>query len=104
MVYLSQLAPAAKLDGSGAVVERYIYATGMNSPDYIEKAGEAYRVVKDNVGSVRMIVRVSDVSIVKTVEYDEFGGVVDESGSFETIFGFAGCALSLFHPSMKTVS
>ncbi|HNT27717.1 MAG TPA: RHS repeat-associated core domain-containing protein, partial [bacterium] len=90
LIYAGQLAPVAKLDGNNSVLETYVYATGSNSPDYIINGGVNYRVVKDHLGSMRMIVRATDGAVVKSVKYDEFGKVLTESGAFDTIFGFAG--------------
>jgi YD repeat-containing protein len=38
-LYGSQLRPAAELDGSGAVVSRFVYGTKLNVPEYMVKGG-----------------------------------------------------------------
>ncbi len=90
LIYKDQLAPIAKVDADGNVLEEYIYGTGINSPDYIRKDGVNYRVIKDHLGSIRMIVNTSTGEVVKTLRYSEFGEITDETGTFNTIFGFAG--------------
>lgn len=42
LIYSGQLAPIAKLDADGNILEEYVYGTGINSPDYIVKAGSVY--------------------------------------------------------------
>jgi RHS repeat-associated protein len=90
LIYKDQLAPIAKLDGDGNVLEEYVYGTGVNSPDYIRKDGVNYRVIKDLLGSVRMIDNASTGEIVKEIEYDEFGNITAETGAYSIPFGFAG--------------
>jgi len=67
LIYTGQLSPVAKVDGSGNTLETYIYGLGVNSPDYILKDGTKYRVIKDHLGSIRMIVDASTGEVVKTV-------------------------------------
>jgi len=90
LIYKDQLAPIAKLDADGNVLEEYIYGTGINSPDYILKDGTKYRIIKDHLGSVRMIDNASTGEIVKEIEYDEFGNIITETGTYSIPFGYAG--------------
>ena len=90
LIYSGQLSPVAKVDADGDVLELYISGTGANSPDYIVKAGSVYRVIKDHLGSTRMIVNANTGDIVKDIRYSEFGEIIEETGTFDTIFGFAG--------------
>ena len=90
LIYKDQLAPIAKLDADGNVLEEYVYGTGVNSPDYIRKDGVNYRVIKDLLGSTRMVVNASTGEIVKEIEYDEFGNIITETGTYSIPFGFAG--------------
>ena len=90
LIYSDQLTPAAKVDVDGNVIEEYVYGTGVNSPDYIKKDGVNYRVIKDHLGSTRMVVNASTGDIVKTITYDEFGNTTSETGDFDILFGYAG--------------
>jgi len=90
LLYKDQLNPVAKVDGSGNTLETYVYGTKANIPDYIEKDGEKYRIISDHLGSPRLVVKVSDGSIVRELEFDEFGNVTKDEGEFDMIFGFAG--------------
>jgi RHS repeat-associated protein len=90
LIYAGQLSPIAKVDASGNTIETYIFGLGVNSPDYILKDGTKYRVIKDHLGSIRMIVNSSTGEVVKTLRYSEFGEITQETGTFNTIFGFAG--------------
>jgi len=55
-LYEGWLRPVAELDGSGNVVSRFVYAARLNVPDYMEKGGKTYRIITDQVGSVRLVV------------------------------------------------
>lgn len=91
-VYDGQLRIAAELNGSGGVVSRFVYASRLNVPDYMVRDGEVYRLLSDHLGSVRLVVDAeTGTSVIQRLEYDEFGRVVNETGTsgFQP-FGFAG--------------
>src|SRR5690606_28921640 len=48
------LRPVAELDGTGAVVARFVYGEGVNVPDLMIKGGATYRIITDRLGSVRL--------------------------------------------------
>jgi RHS repeat-associated protein len=89
-LYQSQLAPVAELDGSGAVVSRFIYATHVNVPDYMLKGGQTYRLVLDHLGSVRLVVNTSDGTVAQRLDYDEYGRVTQNTSPGFQPFGHAG--------------
>jgi RHS repeat-associated protein len=89
-LWQSQLAPAAELDGTGAIVSRFVYATRTNVPDYLVKAGVIYRLVLDQLGSVRLVVNSADGTIIQRLDYDEFGRVTQNTNPGFQPFGFAG--------------
>ena len=89
-LYQSQLAPVAELDGSGAVVSRFVYATHVNVPDYMVKGGQTYRLVLDQLGSVRLVVNTSDGTVAQRLDYDEYGRVTQNSNPGFQPFGYAG--------------
>jgi len=89
-LYQDDLKPIAELDGTNNVVSRFVYATGVNVPDYMVKGGQAYRIITDHLGSPRLVVNVADGSVAQKLSYDEFGNVlVDTNPGFQP-FGFAG--------------
>ncbi|MBK1717696.1 RHS repeat-associated core domain-containing protein, partial [Thiocystis violacea] len=89
-LWQGQLQPIAELDGSGNVVSRFVYATGVNVPDYMVKGGVTYRIIKDHLGSPRLVVDVTNNTVAQEMAYDEFGNVlVDTNPGFQP-FGFAG--------------
>jgi len=89
-LYQNQLNPVAELDGTGAVVSRFVYGTKANVPDYMVKGGVTYRIVSDHLGSPRLVINTSDGSIAQRMDYDEFGNMLlDTSPGFHP-FGFAG--------------
>jgi RHS repeat-associated protein len=85
----------AELDGSGAVVSRFVYGTRPNVPEYMVKTGETYRILTDHLGSVRLVVDTSDpnplTAIVQRIDYDVRGNPTFVSGApdFQP-FAFAG--------------
>ena len=89
-LYQSPLQPIAELDGSGAVVSRFVYATGINVPEYMIKGGITYRIIKDHLGSPRLVVEMATNTVAQEMDYDVFGNVtLDTNPGFQP-FGFAG--------------
>jgi len=89
-LYGNQLNIVAELDNADNVVSRFVYGTRANTPDYMIKAGVAYRIISDHLGSVRLVVNTTNGTVVQRMDYDEFGNiVVDSNPSFQP-FGFAG--------------
>lgn len=89
-LWQDQLKPIAELDGSDNLVARFVYATHANVPDYMVKGGVTYRLVKDHLGSPRLVVRVSDGFVIQRMDYDEFGNVLMDTNPGFQPFGFAG--------------
>jgi RHS repeat-associated protein len=90
LLYQSQLAPVAELDGAGQVVSRFVYATRGNVPDYLVKGGQTYRLVLDHLGSVRLVMNAADGTVVQRIDYDEFGQVTQNTNPGYQPFGYAG--------------
>jgi RHS repeat-associated protein len=89
-LYQDQLNPVAELDGSGNVIERFVYGSRPNVPDYIVKDGNTYRVVTDQLGSPRLIVDTSTGAIAEQIDYDAWGNVTNDTNPGFQPFGFAG--------------
>ncbi len=54
------------------------------------QAWQTYRLLTDQLGSVRLVVKVSSGNIVQRMDYDEWGKVVYDSNPGFQPFGFAG--------------
>ena len=80
----------AELDGAGALVSRFVYASRPSVPDYMVKGGAAYRLVSDHLGTVRLVVKASDGTIAQRLDYDPFGSVTSDTLPGFQPFGFAG--------------
>jgi RHS repeat-associated protein len=89
-LYAAPYRPAAELDGAGAVVSVFVYATRDNVPDYMIRGGDTYRLVTDGSGSVRLVVRTDTGEIAERIDYDTFGNVVADSQPGFQPFGFGG--------------
>ena len=89
-LYKDSLNPVAELDGAGAVVSRFVYATRSNVPDFIVKGGNTYRVISDHLGSPRLIVDTASGTVTQAMTFDEFGNVTADTNPEFQPFGFAG--------------
>ncbi|MBL8220611.1 MAG: hypothetical protein JNL62_15360, partial [Bryobacterales bacterium] len=90
-LYQADLQPIAELDASGAVVSRFVYADGSNVPAYMIRGGVRYRLVKDHLGSVRLVVNAATGDVVSRVDYDTWGRELPSATNRDfQPFGFAG--------------
>jgi RHS repeat-associated protein len=76
-------------DGTGTLIAQFVYAPRSFVPEYMYKNGMVYKIVYDQVGSVRLVVA-QDGSIAQRMDYDEFGAVVLDTAPGFQPFGFAG--------------
>jgi len=89
-LYQDQLKPIAELDGNNNIISRFIYATGANVPDFMIKGGVTYRIIKDHLGSPRLVVDVATNTVIQQLNYDVWGKVIQDSNPGFQPFGFAG--------------
>lgn len=89
-VYESQLRIAAELNGAGAVVSSFVYGDKVNVPEYMVKGGATFRIVTDQLGSVRLVVNSATGAIAQRIDYDEWGNVTSDTSPGFQPFGFAG--------------
>jgi RHS repeat-associated protein len=89
-LYDGQLRVVAELDGTGAVVSRFVYGTRGHSPDYMVKGGVTYRFVTDHLGSPWLVVDTANGNVAQALEYDAWGNVLVDSNPGFQPFGFAG--------------
>lgn len=89
-LYQGQLEPVAELDGANNLVSRFVYGSRRHVPDFMVKGGVTYRLIVDQVGSVRLVVDVAAGTIAQRLDYNEFGVVTFDSAPGFQPFGFAG--------------
>ena len=98
-MYQGALHPVAELDGAGNVVSVFVYGMRQDVPDYMVRGGSTYRLVSDQLGSVRLVVAAATGAVAQRIDYDEFGNatiVMDQACALAKTcalfqpFGFAG--------------
>ncbi len=82
--------PVAELDSSSSVTARFVYGADGLTPSYVIKGAETYRLLSDERGSVRFVIRVSDGTVAQQIDYDEFGRVLLDTAPGFQPFGYAG--------------
>lgn len=90
LLYVDEFNPVAELDGAGEVVSRFVYGSKPNVPDYLVRGGETFRVLSDQLGSVRMVVNTTTGEVVQRLTYDAWGRVLEDTKPGWQPFGFAG--------------
>jgi RHS repeat-associated protein len=80
----------AELNLNGTIRSHFIYATRSHVPDFLKQNGQTYKLVHDQLGSVRLVVNAANGAIVSKLEYDEFGRLLSSINPDFQPFGFAG--------------
>jgi RHS repeat-associated protein len=89
-VWQDQLRLAAELNADGSMKKQFVYADGVNSPEYMIFDGKRYFFVKDHRGSINLVVNVDSGEVVQKMSYSEFGEVIEDTNPGFQPFGFAG--------------
>lgn len=92
-IYLDGLRIGAETDHtqSPVVTSRFVYGSRPHVPDYMEKGGDTYRLVTDQLGSVRLVVDVATGNVAQRIDYDAWGNPTLVTGTWDVQpFGFAG--------------
>ncbi|MDD5482365.1 MAG: hypothetical protein PHP98_01745 [Kiritimatiellae bacterium] len=87
-IYKDGLKPMAETDASGNIISVFIYGSSPLTPDYMVKNGNTYRLIRDHVGSIRLVIDVVTGAIVQRLDYDSFGNVLQDTNSGFQPFGF----------------
>ena len=56
----------------------------------MEKGGNTYRIIRNHLGSPRLVIDVATGVVVQEITYDEFGNVLSDTNPGFQPFGFAG--------------
>jgi RHS repeat-associated protein len=89
-LYDSSSRVVAELDGNNSVVSQFIYLPNRNSPAYMIRGGNTYRIISDRLGSPRLVVDAASGAIVQRMDFDAFGNVILDTNPGFQPFGFAG--------------
>jgi RHS repeat-associated protein len=89
-LYNGTLQIAAELGRDGRLVSRFVYGTQQHVPDYVVRDERQFRLIADDLGSVRLVVDTGSGEVVQRLDYDEFGVVLHDTNPGFQPFGFAG--------------
>ncbi|MBV8620950.1 MAG: RHS repeat-associated core domain-containing protein [Curvibacter sp.] len=90
LLWLDKLRPLARLDAQGQLESIYYYGDHANVPEGLRKNGQDYRIITDQIGSVRLVVNAETGEEMQRIDYDEWGQItLDTNPGFQP-FGFAG--------------
>ncbi|QDK40564.1 hypothetical protein DOM21_03670 [Bacteriovorax stolpii] len=80
-----------ELEGTNRLVKTFVYGSKSHVPDYyIDESGNKFRIITDHLGSVRLLVAATSGRVIKMMEHDEFGVVLQDTRPGFLPFGFAG--------------
>lgn len=81
---------AAHVNNSGVIQKEYVYGEHVNSADYIIVGAIKYRIIKDHLGSPRLVVNTTDGTVSQRMDYNDLGKVTSDTNQGFQHFGFAG--------------
>ena len=99
-LYQNGLNFVAEVNAASQVVSRFVYGSRTNVPDYMVQGSTTYRMISDQLGSVRLVVNATTGAIAQRLEYDAWGNVLTDTSPGFQPFGFAG---GLYDPDTKLV-
>ncbi len=82
-IYSGQLHPIAEIDSAGNIIATY-------HAGYMQRGDTAYRIIRDHLGSVRMVMNAQTGEVVQRMDYDEYGNVTFDSNPGFQPFSYAG--------------
>ena len=91
-IYKDALKVAGETDGAGNLMSQFVYAKdtpSAHSPEFMLKGGATYRLVKDQVGSIRLVVNTFTGAVAQELTYDAWWRVLSGSAPGFQSFGFA---------------
>ena len=74
----------------GSLRARYEYLTQGHSPVYMVLGNITYRLIKDQLGSIRLVMNTTTGAIAQRLDYDEYGVVTADTNPGFQVFGYAG--------------
>ncbi|AZZ36482.1 hypothetical protein CIK05_06655 [Bdellovibrio sp. qaytius] len=89
-LYKDQIRLAGVVGVNGIALQAFGYGSKFHVPDIMVMNNETYRIITDQLGSVRLVVKVADGSIVQEMLHDDFGRLLKNTNPGFQPFGFAG--------------
>lgn len=89
-IYESTYRLAAEVNLQSQGIKEYIFTTNVNSADYMKIGTTLYRIIKDHLGSPRLIVNTSNGQVLQKIDYNEWGHVIVDTNPGFQPFGYAG--------------
>jgi len=87
---MSGLRPIARLKADNTLEAVYYYGEKPNVPEAMDKGGKTYRIVSDQLGSVRLVIDSQSGEVAQQIDYDVWGKVINDTNPGFQPFGFAG--------------
>jgi RHS repeat-associated core domain len=90
----------AQLDVEKSTSKKFVHATRVNTPDYMELNGGEFRIISNHLGSPLLVVNANTGQVIQKVEYDVWGKIIEDTNPGIQPYGFAG---GLYDPDLKLV-
>lgn len=82
--------PVAETRSDGTVRSRFVYGTSSHVPDYMIRDNREYSLIRDHLGSIRLVVDSETGDVVQRLDYDIYGRVLTDTNPGFQPFGYAG--------------
>jgi RHS repeat-associated protein len=89
-VYAGTGALVLETGADDQVVSRFVYGADPAVPLAMVRGGRTYRLVRDELGSVRLVVDVASGEVAQRLDFDPFGRVLQDTNPGFQPWGYAG--------------
>lgn len=72
------------------VIREYTIGANANIADTFKENDQEYKLIKDHLGSLRMVVNAETGAVIQKMNYTEYGEVIEDTNPGLSPFGFAG--------------
>ncbi|MEK2647173.1 RHS repeat domain-containing protein [Bdellovibrio sp. BCCA] len=89
-IFQSQNQIAMQINEKTKQVKEFFYSSHSSSPDFMRVHDKYYRILKDHLGSPRLVVNAESGVPVQQIEYNEWGKILSNTNVGFQPYGFAG--------------
>lgn len=81
---------AVQFDHRTQAMKEFFYSSSTSSPDFMKYRNLYYRIIKDHLGSPRLVVNTKTGQVAQRMDYDVWGRVIENTNIGFQPYGFAG--------------
>ena len=89
-IYSNATSPVASVNDTGEVIQHYIYVGDATTASYLIDDNIKYRMISDQVGSIRLVINSETGEIKQRIDYDPWGKITSDTNPGFQPLAYAG--------------